>query len=153
MTKPVRSARPVAAPAPGFHPKSTLTMVRISHIGIVAMIASIAAFAQAVRVRAEEPASSARPVPLTRPEMKEALEALKKIKLRIPLPELTEAEKEKLGERGGGYEGRVRALYMPGGEGRGGLGFGREADPKMSLSYEFKTRLFWIVSRTNNCHY
>src|SRR5437867_9001630 len=52
-------------------------------------------------VRAQEPAAQPRPVPLTRPEMKEALEALKKIKPRIPLPELTDAEKEKLGERGG----------------------------------------------------
>jgi hypothetical protein len=128
-------------------------MNSISRIGIAANIAFVAAFALAVCVRAEEPASPARPVPLTRPEMKEALEALKKIKPRIPLPELTDAEKEKLGERGGGYEGRLRLHYMPAGEGRGGIGFGREADPKMSLSYEFKTQLFWIVSRTNNCHF
>src|SRR5260370_42699585 len=116
-------------------------------------MAFVAAFALAVCVRAEEPASTVRPVPLTRPEMKEALEAVKKIKPRIPLPELTEAEKAKLGERGGGYEARLRLHYMPASEGRGRIRFGREPDPKMSLSYEFKTRLFWIVSRTNNCHF
>ena len=66
---------------------------------------------------------------------------------------MTDAEREKLGERGGGYEGRLRALYMSGGGGRGGFGFSRESDPKATLSYEFKTQLFWIVSRTNNCQY
>src|SRR5260370_22568233 len=96
-------------------------MNSISRIGIAAIIAFVAAFALAVCVRAEEPASPARPVPLTRPEMKEALEALKKIKPRIPLPELTAAEKEKLGERGGGYEGRPRFHYLPAGEGPRGL--------------------------------
>src|SRR5580765_5294728 len=91
-----------------------------------------------------EPANQPRPLPLTRPDMKQLLEDMKTRKPRIPLPEMTDAEKEKLGERGGGYEGRVRALYMPKGEGRGGIGFSREADPKMTLSYEFKTQLFWI---------
>jgi hypothetical protein len=104
-------------------------------------------------VRGDDPKSQPLPVPLTRPEMKQMLEDLKDRKPRIPLPELTEAEKEKLGDRGTAYESRVRFHYMPAGEGRGGLGFGREADPNMSLSYEFKTQLFWIVSRTNNCHY
>jgi hypothetical protein len=84
--------------------------------------------------------------------MKQLLEDMKTRKPRIPLPELTDAEKEKLGERGTGYESRVRFHYMPAGETRGG-GFSREPDPRMSLSYEFKTRLFWIVSRTNNCQY
>jgi hypothetical protein len=106
-------------------------------------------------VRADDPSASPRPVPLTRPEMKQYLEDMKERKPRIPLPELTEEEKAKLGERGGGYEGRLRSLYMPQGEARGGGGFGfsREADPNMSLDYPFKTELFWIVSRTNNCQY
>jgi hypothetical protein len=101
----------------------------------------------------EGPAAQPLPTPVTRPAMKQLLEDLKQRKPRFPLPPLTDAEKEKLGERGGGYEGRLRALYMPGGGARGGAGFGREAEPKMSLTYEFKTRLFWIVSRTNNCQY
>ncbi|WP_397569390.1 carboxymuconolactone decarboxylase family protein [Schlesneria sp. T3-172] len=116
-----------------------------------------------------------RPVPLTRPEMKEYLEDMKSRTPRIPLPELTEEDKEKLGERGGSYEGRLRYHYMPGGDLRGtgtgnagrpgtglpggGQGFGggggggRDNDPDNTLSYKFKVQLFWIVSRTNNCQY
>jgi hypothetical protein len=92
------------------------------------------------------------PVPVTRPEMKQYLEGLKSRAPRIPLPPLTEAEKERLGERGAGYEARLRSHYLPPGEGPGGW-FSREPDPNMSLDYAFKTRLFWIVSRANNCHY
>lgn len=137
-----------------------------------------------------------RPVPLTRPEMKEYLEDMKTRKPRIPLPELTEEEKARAaaggrGGMGGGYEGRIRALYMPAGDGRGGGNtlifsgspagggggrtgggpggpgggaggrggaggggsFGQNGDPAMTLDYAFKTQLFWIVSRTNNCQY
>src|SRR5262245_48477881 len=104
--------------------------------------------AAAGAARADEPPA----VPLTRPEMKQYLEDLKARKPRIPLPELTEEEKAKLGERGAGYEARLRALYLPAGEGQLG-GFAREPDPNMSLGYAFKTQLFWIVSRANNCHY
>jgi AhpD family alkylhydroperoxidase len=98
-----------------------------------------------------------RPIPLTRPTMKELLEDMKVRKPRIPLPPLTDEEKAKQGERGGGYEGRLRALYMPGsGDGRGafgGGGGGKEPEANMSLDYKFKTQLFWIVSRSNNCQY
>ena len=107
--------------------------------------------------RVDEPASKPLPTPLTRPDMKQMLEDLKTRKPRFALPPLTEAEKAKLGDSKfgdrGGYEGRLRALYLPAGEGRGGIGFSRDADSKMSLSYQFKTQLFWIVSRTNNCQY
>jgi hypothetical protein len=93
------------------------------------------------------------PVPLTRLELKQSLEDLKGRPPRIPLPELTEAERAKLGDRGGSYEGRLRFHYLSAGESRGGGGFSRDPDPNMSLDYAFKTQLFWIVSRTNNCHY
>ncbi len=104
------------------------------------------------------------PVPLTRPVMKQALEDMKGRKERIPLPELTEADKEKLGERSTSYESRLRYHYMPyyegqgsGGSGRGtgtgGTGFGRSSDPDMGLDYAFTVELFWLVSRTNNCLY
>src|SRR5262245_63756977 len=109
-------------------------------------------FAAAGLAGAQDSGASPLPVPLTRPEMKQSLEDLKKRKPRIPLPELTPGEQEKLGERGGSYEGRLRLHYLPAGEGRGGE-FSREPDPNMSLDYAFKTMLFWIVSRTNNCHY
>jgi hypothetical protein len=104
------------------------------------------------QVRADEPAIKPLPTPLTRPDMKQMLEDLKTRKPRFELPPLTDIERDKLGERNGGYEGRLRALYL-GGDTKSGFGFGRDADPKTSLSYEFKTRLFWIVSRTNNCQY
>src|SRR5262249_18287960 len=93
------------------------------------------------------------PVPLTRPAMKQSLEDLKGRRPGIPVRELTDEEREKLGEGGGGYEGRLRFHCRPGGEGRGGFGGGREQDPAMTLDYRFKTTLFWLVSRTNNCHY
>jgi hypothetical protein len=92
-------------------------------------------------------------VPLTRPEMKQALEDLKSRRPRFPLPELSEKEKNDLGERGMNYEARLRYHYLPGGNVRGAAGGERQPDPNMSLDYAFKTQLFWIVSRTNNCHY
>lgn len=133
-------------------------------------------FALVGAIRADEP----RPVPLTRPEMKQYLEDMKVRHPRIPLPELTEEEKAKLGERESGYESRLRKLYLTPGEGFGfgggnrtavagngqggagsdlkgesgaGTGIRRNTDPKMSLEYAFKTQMFWVVSRTNNCQY
>lgn len=104
---------------------------------------------------AVDPPAEPRPTPLTRPEMKQLLEDMKARTPRIALPPLTPEEKEKLGERGASYESRLRALYMPPGDARGGGGFGlgKEPDPGMTLDYKFKTQLFWIVSRTNNCQY
>ena len=102
--------------------------------------------------RGKEPDSAPLPTPLTRPEMKQALEDLKERKIRIPLPELTEEDRQALGDRADNYETRLRFHYVPGGREQRG-GFNRDPDPKMTLSYEFKTMLFWIVSRTNNCLY
>lgn len=93
-----------------------------------------------------------RNVPLTRLEVKQCLEDMKTRKPRIPVPALTEEEKAKLGDREATYEARLRLNYMRPGETRGG-GFSREPDPNMSLDYPFKTMMFWIVSRTTNCHY
>jgi alkylhydroperoxidase family enzyme len=100
-------------------------------------------------VHADEP----RPVPLTRPEMKQYLEDMKTRKPRIPLPELTDADRQKLGDRAENYEARLRYHYLGQSDARLGGGGAREADPAMSLDYAFKTELFWIVSRTNNCQY
>ena len=47
-------------------------------------------------------------------------------------------------------------LYINTGEARGArgaTGFGRDNEPNMTLTYAFKTQLFWVVSRTNNCLY
>ena len=125
-----------------------------------------------------QPANEPRPIPLTRPDMKQLLEDMKQRKPRIPLPELTDEQKEQLGERANNYETRLRFHYSPGGDNRGGnrgggrepgtprpgaapMGpsgfvggeFSREPDPQMTLDNAFKVKLFWIVSRTNNCQY
>lgn len=93
-----------------------------------------------------------RPIPLTRPEMKRLLEDVKVRKPRIPLPELTQQDRELLGERADSYESRLRYHYLGSSEG-GSRRFAREADPVASLDYGFKVELFWIVSRVNNCQY
>src|SRR5438128_9254903 len=59
---------------------------------------------------------------------------------------------------GGGGRGGAGAAGAGGrgagaGARAGGGDFTRNADPAMSLDYPFKTELFWIVSRTNNCQY
>jgi hypothetical protein len=73
-------------------------------------------------VVADDSGELPRPIPLTRPEMKEFLEDLKVRKPRIPLPESTAEEKAQLGERGPGYEGRLPSLFMPASDGRGSFG-------------------------------
>lgn len=112
---------------------------------------------------------TARPIPATRPEMKQLLEDMKSRAVRLPLPEPTTEEKELLDDRADDYESRLRYHYLIESEGSAfgsrprtsGTGtstaatsnFRRNADENMSLTYEFKTELFWIVSRTNNCQY
>lgn len=124
------------------------------------------ALASAGWIQAADSVNAPYPVPLTRPVMKQALEDMKVRKERIPLPELTEADQEKLGERSTSYESRLRYHYMPysdqgsGGSSRGtggtgtrgsGGGFSRNSDPEMGLGDAFTVELFWLVSRTNNC--
>jgi AhpD family alkylhydroperoxidase len=100
---------------------------------------------------ADEPSSQPKLVPVTRPEMKQALEALKKRQPRLPLPPLTDEERALAGDRPVVNNGRMHALYLPPElVGRGGS---RGADPAQTLDPTFKTRLFWIVSRANNCQY
>lgn len=80
--------------------------MRFSKTALFSLVVSSAAWVHAV-----DSDVAPRPVPLTRPEMKEYLEDMKGRKLRIPLPELTEADKEKLGERATSYESRLRYHY------------------------------------------
>ena len=121
--------------------------------------------------QAAEPDETARPIPATRPEMKQLLEDMKSRSVRLPLPEQKAAEKEALGDRADDYESRLRYHYLIESEGSAfgsrpratatgtspaaaaTRDFRRHADENMSLTYEFKTELFWIVSRTNNCQY
>ncbi len=110
-----------------------------------------------------------RSTPITRAAMKQYLEDLKNRVPRIPLPEMTEAEKKRALEdpRASGYEGRLRSNYLSDGV-NSYLTFGgspargypgnanRAANPvesKLTLDYGFKVRLFWIAARVNNCQY
>ena len=101
----------------------------------------------------------------TRPELKKRIEALKERTSRLPLPPPT--EQELASGRSLVNNGRLRSIYLPtswqpflvpgwgsnsANRGKGGTASllkTLEADP----NYGFKTRLFWIVSRTNDCRY
>ena len=124
-------------------------------------------FGAAAAVAADD---APRPTPVARPAMKRMLEEMKSRRERIPLPDLTDAERAAAADdpTALSYENRLRALYLPGTELRGYLGFGGtapkrpnapppkvviEPDPALTLDYGFKTRLFWIASRVNNCQY
>jgi alkylhydroperoxidase family enzyme len=101
----------------------------------------------------------------TRPEMKKRIEALKEREARIPLPALT-AEEIASGKRSVN-NGRLRSIYLPeswqANRGATPNTQGRTAGPQsvaanlnqqqQAPDYPFKTRLFWIVSRTNDCQY
>lgn len=120
---------------------------------------------------AATPEESPRPLPLTRPELKRLIEDVKVRTPRIPLPELSAEEREKLGTQADSYESRLRYHYLQGiDDGRGGNPMGRsgqgggtsgtgrtggrqENEPGMTLDNAFKVELFWIVSRVNNCQY
>lgn len=101
---------------------------------------------------AEGPSEQPRPVPLTRPEMKRVLEGLKQRSQRIPLPADAGAADQPAGTMNS-YEAQLRTAYLPPSDSMAAYGFMRQPDPKMTLDYLFKTKMFWIVSRTNNCHY
>src|SRR5262245_46492557 len=110
-----------------------------------------AALLAALSPAAADGPGTPRPVPLTRPDVTQALEDLKKASPRLPLPPLTEEQRREWGDRPVVNNALARFLYLPP-ELRGG-DFVRGADPAMSLDHAFKTMLFWIVSRANNCHY
>ncbi len=98
-----------------------------------------------------------RPIPLTRPELKQFIEDVKFRTPRIPLPELTDADRQVLGEQVDSYESRLKYHFLGeavSGLNRGSRGGGpRPQQPDMTLDNGFKVELFWIVSRTNNCQY
>jgi hypothetical protein len=54
--------------------------------------------------------------------MKQYLEDMKSRKPRIPLPELSAEDQEKLGDRATSYESRIRFHYLPATDPRGGTG-------------------------------
>lgn len=100
--------------------------------------------AAAAMTRGDEP----KPIPATRGEIKAALERLKLRQPRLPLPPL-EAVTAGADRRGRVNNGRARRLYLP----AEWFAADFQNDDSFELDYPFKTRLFWIVSRGNNCHY
>jgi AhpD family alkylhydroperoxidase len=113
-------------------------------------------------VGAEDPVQPA----LTRPEMKQRLEALRQRQSRLPLPPPTEAEIAS--GRSLVNNGRLRSLYLPtswtsfviAGWGRGSAARATAGGTTALLNalqaqpdYAFKTRVFWVVSRANDCQY
>ncbi|HTU17915.1 MAG TPA: hypothetical protein VMG10_07605 [Gemmataceae bacterium] len=100
--------------------------------------------------QAAEP-DTVKTAPATRPAMKQALEDLKKAHSRLPLPPLSDKEKAEMGGRPVVNNGRMRQLYLS--RELRGSDFFRGRDPAMTLDPTFKTMLFWIVSRVNNCRY
>ena len=106
------------------------------------------------RLPADEPSDQPKIVPVTRDDVKEALDQLKNRKPRFPRREPAEGERAARPRDG---QGNAEGGGRRGGGGRGGFGGGgglsRGDDPVMSLDHAFATELFWIVSRVNNCHY
>lgn len=105
---------------------------------------------------ADQPAKDApKPVPATRPEVKDALEGYKRATPRLPMPP---ADPDNPQARVN--NGWFRSYYLADlsdGQARGtagaGRGTGRDPDPAMTLDNTFKVKLFWIASRANNCLY
>lgn len=124
-------------------------------------------------VTAVEPGGTEKPdlIPLTRDDMKRALDASKESIPRLPLPPVTEEEKAFVAEQkaaaakgeqirrfGLANNGRMRAYYLAeyGFQSsndieRARAGISRNTDS--SLDPNLRTMIFWIVSRGNNCTY
>lgn len=133
---------------------------------VVAFVWAAAADDQSTQTPSDQPKN----VPVTREDVKDALNQLRHRQPRLPLPAPTEEELQAAKERaaagggaGGGLGGglvnnaRMRALHLPN-ELQTNTGFrpqgnSRERDPNQLFDYAFSTELFWIVSRVNNCHY
>jgi len=125
-------------------------------------ISGLAAFVLAALSTLAGTADEPKPIPVTRPAMKEALDRLKFREPRLPFPAQTEEEGAD-GERRRVNNGFMRSLYLPeelrGGRGgsRGTRGTGqggtRQPESDTGLDYAFSVELFWITSRVNNCHY
>mgnify|MGYP001036445029 CR=1 FL=1 len=126
------------------------------------MFASLPAVCLAAEDRAPDEPSK---VAATRQELKAQLEGSKQSRPRLPLPaptdeEIAEAEARaaaRPGSRGMGggivNNGRLRQLHLDPALLGARNGGSREPDPLMTVDDTFKTMLFWIVSRANNCTY
>ena len=121
------------------------------HLIVLTLV--IASAAVAASAGAEPP-----PIPQNRQELKQLLEKSKTNAPRLPLPDLSEAEKQDAAAKSKAGElfpivnnRRMRERYLPQEVISGG--FSRKADPSMTLDDAYKTMFFWIASRGNNCEY
>lgn len=107
-------------------------------------------------------ADSSEEIARTRPAMKKRIEALKEREARIPLPKLT--PEELAAGRRSVNNGRLRSIYLPESwqtnrsatpnQPQGSVNVNAALNQQQQApDYGFKTRLFWIVSRTNDCQY
>jgi len=95
------------------------------------------------------PNAEPKPVPVTRAEVKEALEGHKKATPRLPMPP---ADPDNPQARVN--NGLLRSYYLAHlGTSGTPAGTGREPDPAMTIDSTFKVKLFWVTSRANNCYY
>lgn len=98
-----------------------------------------------------EDSAKPKPIPQTRPAMKQALDDLKKREPRLPLPPPSAEDKASGEQRRLVNNGRMRQLYLGDLFPRGNSG--QVKDPNMTLDNAFTVEFFWIASRVNNCHY
>lgn len=146
--------------------------VRAGLLGSIGGLGLCLCVAQFVFADQPSAASTPDPVPVTRDDIKRALEASKESIPRLPLPPVTDEEKALIEEQkakaakdgekprrlGLANNGRMRAYYLA------DYGFGRSSDIERAragtnqnsdtnFDPSFRTMLFWIVSRGNNCTY
>lgn len=119
--------------------------------------------------KSNELSDAPRPTPVHRDAMKSYLEDMKRRRERVSLPPVSDEERALSDGRNPTYESRLNRFFLGNSSGaRSYLNFSGsrtpnagstsyptflEPDPTLSLDYEFKTRLFWIASRANNCQY
>ena len=133
------------------------------------LLTTVTLLGMAIPANAADPA----PVPLTRDDVKRALEDSKHATPRLPLPPPTEEEKAREAEilkaraeaaktevpRRSSFgivnNGRMRNHYLSdyNTRPRNPAGFNREQDPAQTMDPAFRVMMFWIVSRGNNCTY
>ena len=115
-------------------------------LALAALLSGVPALA------ADDPVPGTPLVPATRAQMKEFLEGSKHHEPRLPLPPVSDQERLESSNSGGlglVNNGRMRRYYLPEGMSLGGSP--SRDEPGMTLGYPFQTKLFWIVSRANNC--
>jgi alkylhydroperoxidase family enzyme len=129
-----------------------------NRIGLSAVVLALLAGAS----RAGDTADATPPtVPVDRAGVKRMIEQSRHRPPRLPLPPPSAAEVAEANQRGPLVPGlpalinnlRMRRLYLPASLTGPNGGFSLGPDPAMTVHSTFKTELFWIVSRSNNCAY